>query len=73
MKYILFISLLFISCSKNSESNSINEDENLASETEQVSNENYEPIYRHPADEQPDMLSFSPTIEKIRRSVQWVS
>jgi len=42
MKYILFISLLFISCSKNSESNSINEDENLASETEQVSNEYYE-------------------------------
>ena len=39
MKYILFISLLFISCSKNSESNSINEDESLASETEQVSNE----------------------------------
>ena len=42
MKYILFISLLFISCSKNSESNSINEDENLASETEQASNEYYE-------------------------------
>ena len=42
MKYILFISLLFISCSKNSESNSINENENLASETEQVSNEYYE-------------------------------
>ena len=42
MKYILFISLLFISCSKNSESNSINEDESLASETEQVSNEYYE-------------------------------
>ena len=42
MKYILFISLLFISCSKNSESNSINEDENLDSETEQVSNEYYE-------------------------------
>ena len=35
-----------------------------------VSNENYEPIYRHPADEQPEMLPFSPTIEKIRRSVQ---
>ena len=42
MKYILFISLLFISCSKNSESNSINEDESLASETEKVSNEYYE-------------------------------
>ena len=42
MKYILFISLLFISCSKNSESNSINEDESLALETEQVSNEYYE-------------------------------
>ena len=42
MKYILFISLLFISCSKNSESNSINEDENLTSETERVSNEYYE-------------------------------
>ena len=42
MKYILFISLLFISCSKNSESNSSNEDESLASETEQVSNDNYE-------------------------------
>ena len=42
MKYIIFISLLFISCSKNSESNSINENENLASETEQVSNEYYE-------------------------------
>ena len=42
MKYILFISLLFISCSKNSESNSSNEDESLASETEQVSNDYYE-------------------------------
>jgi len=42
MKYILFISLLFISCSKNSESNSSNEDESLASEAEQVSNEYYE-------------------------------
>jgi len=42
MKYILFISLLFISCSKNSESNSINEDKSLASETEQASNEYYE-------------------------------
>ena len=42
MKYILFISLLFISCSKNSESNSINEDESLASETEQLSNDYYE-------------------------------
>ena len=37
MKYILFISLLFTSCSKNSESNSINEDESLTSETEQIS------------------------------------
>ena len=42
MKYILFISLLFISCSKNSESNSSNEDESLASETEQISSKNYE-------------------------------
>ena len=42
MKYILFILLLFISCSKNSESNSINEDESLASETEQLSNDYYE-------------------------------
>ena len=42
MKYILFISLLFTSCSKNSESNSINEDESLASETEQISSKNYE-------------------------------
>ena len=42
MKYILFISLLFTSCSKNSESNSINEDESLASETEQRSSKNYE-------------------------------
>ena len=42
MKYILFISLLFISCSKNSESNSSNEDESLASKTEQVSNDYYE-------------------------------
>ena len=42
MKYILFISLLFISCSKNSESNSSNEDESLASETEQLSNDYYE-------------------------------
>ena len=42
MKYILFISLLFISCSKNSESNSSNEDESLASETEQISNDYYE-------------------------------
>ena len=42
MKYILFISLLLISCSKNSESNSSNENETLASETEQVSNDYYE-------------------------------
>ena len=42
MKYILLISLLFISCSKNSESNSSNEDESLASETEQLSNDYYE-------------------------------
>ena len=42
MKYILFILLLFISCSKNSESNSINEDESLDSETEQLSNDYYE-------------------------------
>ena len=42
MKYILFISLLFTSCSKNSQSNSINEDESLASETEQISSKNYE-------------------------------
>jgi len=42
MKYILFISLLFTSCSKNSESNSIYEDESLASETEQISSKNYE-------------------------------
>ena len=42
MKYILFISLLLNSCSKNSESNSINEDDSLASETEQISSKNYE-------------------------------
>ena len=42
MKYILFISLLFISCSKNSESNSSNEDESIASEAAQVSNDYYE-------------------------------
>ena len=42
MKYILLISLLFISCSKNSESNSSNEDESIASEAAQVSNDYYE-------------------------------
>ena len=48
MKYIIFISILFTSCSKNSESNSSNENETLASETEQVSNDYYETVsYTH--------------------------
>ena len=28
------------------------------------------PIYRHPADESPRLLSFSPTVQKIRREVE---
>lgn len=30
------------------------------------------PIYRHPADESPRLLSFSPTVQKIRREVERV-
>ncbi|MBL8683919.1 MAG: isochorismatase family protein [Myxococcales bacterium] len=29
-----------------------------------------EPLYRHPADEQPVMVSFSPTVDAIRRAVE---
>ena len=28
------------------------------------------PVYRHPADESPKLLSFSPTVQKIRREVE---
>ena len=35
-----------------------------------ISRENYEPIYRHPLDHHIELLSFSPTVEQLRRSVQ---
>ena len=36
----------------------------------EISDNNYEPIYRHPLDHHIEVLSFSPTIDRLRHSVQ---
>ncbi len=35
-------------------------------------NDEYEPLYRHPADEQPELVSWTPTVFKIKERIEEV-